>query len=308
MGFPVPRIQTSPRRQGLLDDFDEQRGRLSVSDDRRYFFVKHGLDSLRVMPNFIWRTDETDEPRSFKGVKKGDRWVGFAYTTSDSRERRLSQITGFFECAHKSRFGDLPPKAIDGSGCTKAWMIEGRRFGEQPRQPVGVPPIDDLLSMGGTERRHFKGQTLVPIKGEAEFERIRAYTLRHQLNPSDIPLLGREPESEQEVLAVVIGCYEKLGIEKILRVRVGFPDLLVKLEGKSEPVHLEVETYSKAFLLHGHDGQVCDRHFKTDELTERRPVGVLCWIDNEKGVALKNCVHKVYELQQLIRDNEKIRW
>lgn len=152
-------------------------------------------------------------------------------------------------------------------------------------------------------------QTLVPIKGENEFERVRDYTLTHELNPRDIPFLGREPRNEQEVLAVVFCCHQKLGIEKILRVRTAFPNLLVKLKGKAESVHLEVETYSKSFLLHGHAGQVHNRQFKTDEKAERKPVGVLCWINNAKtDKKLKNCVHAVYELQQLIRDEEEIRW
>jgi len=51
---------------------------VSDKDNPRYFFVKHGLDAFQVMPNFIWRTDEKHEPRAFKGVKKGDRWIGFA--------------------------------------------------------------------------------------------------------------------------------------------------------------------------------------------------------------------------------------
>jgi len=182
-------------------------------------------------------------------------------------------------------------------------MIEGKRYGEQPGQPVGVPPIDELL-----RRRTFKGQTLVPIKDGKEFERVRDYTLDHELDPGDIPFLGREPRNEQEVLAVVICCHQRLGIEKILRVQTAFPDLLVKLRGRAESVHLELETYSKSFLLHGHDGQVCNRQFKTDENAEKKPVGVLCWINNEKGGKLENCVHRVYELQQLIRDKEKIRW
>ncbi len=272
-------------------------------NDRKYFFVKHGLDAFQVMPNFIWRTGERKEPSAFRRVKKGDRWIGFAYTTSDLRERPVSQITGFFECIREARFEDLPKKARE-PGCKMAWMIEGSPFGKQPRQPVGVPPIDELL-----ERKTFKGQTLVPILDAKEFERIRDHTLQHELDPNDIPFLAREPRNEQEVLAVVLCCHKQLGIEKILRIRTAFPDLLVKLKGKSESVHLELETYSKSFLLHGHEQQVCNRQFKTDQADEMKPVGILCWIDNAKSnQVLRKCVHKVYELQQLIRDGQKIRW
>jgi hypothetical protein len=274
-----------------------------MPDNRKYFFVKHGLDALQVMPRFIWRTGQKEEPPAFKRVKKGDRWIGFAYTTSDLRERPLSQVTGFFECTRESRFGQLPRKA-QSPGCKNAWMIEGKLYGKQPGQPVGVPPIDELMG-----KKHFTIQTLVPIKDEKKFEWVRRYTLKHELNPRDIPFLGREPRNEQEVLAVIICCHQKLGIEKILRVRTAFPDLFVKLKGRTEPVHLEVETYSKSFLLHGHAEHVHNRQFKTDDKAEKKPVGVLCWINNAKtDKKLNNCVYKVYELQTLIRENKKLVW
>lgn len=273
-----------------------------MADNRKYFFVKHGLDSLLAMPRFIWRTGEKHQPRGFKNVNVGDRWISFAYTTSDQKERPLSQITGFFECTRKSRFGKLPSKARQ-LGFKAAWMIEGKRFGKQPKQPVGVPPINDLL-----KRKTFSAQTLVPIRDAAVYERIRKDTLDHELEKNDIPLLGREPRNEQEVVAVVLACHKKLGIEKILRIRTGFPDMKVKLERRAEPVHLEIETYSKSFLLHDHDKHVRNRQFKTDERSEKLPVAILCWIDNDKSKQLTGMVHGVYALQQLIRDKAKIRW
>src|SRR5947209_8066128 len=99
-----------------------------MSDHPRYFFVKHGLDAFEAMPNFIWRTGETKEPRSFKGVKKGDRWISFAYTMNDRRERPLSQITGFYECTHEARYGALSRKARETGRCKNAWMIEGKPY------------------------------------------------------------------------------------------------------------------------------------------------------------------------------------
>jgi hypothetical protein len=278
----------------------------AMQDDRKYYFVKHGLDAFQTMPNFIWRTGERDEPAAFTRVKKGDRWIAFAYTTSDRREKPLSQISGFYECVRTARYGRLPDRAARLPGRFKsAWLIEGKAWGKQPAQPVGVPPIDELLQ----NKKHFKGQTLVPITdGEKAYERIRAQTLARELNTSDIPFLGREPRNEQEVLAVVLFCHHQLGIERIIRVRAAFPDLLVKLKGRTEPVHLELETYSKSFLAHGHDAQVRNHCFKTEDAAEKRPVGVLCWIDNEKSPKLMKCVHKVYQLQELIREKKRIWW
>ena len=286
------------------------------TDGRKYFIVKHPLDALEALPNFIWNSGEPKNhlPKGFGQVKRGDRWIGFAHTTTDARERPLSLITGFFECTREARYGKIPKKALSTCirGETEAWQIEGKACGLQPNQPVGVPPIDDLLG-----RTTFNQATLVSINAK-EFAKIRDYTRRHEFHPGKIPLLGREPKCEQEVLAVVVCGHKKLGIERIVRVQTRFPDLLVKIKGKAEEVHLELEVYSKGFLGHGHDRQVDKKgRFpkKTGKNADKKPVAILCWIDNEKsstlnvkGRKVKDCVHRVYELQSLIREGRKIRW
>jgi hypothetical protein len=175
-------------------------------------------------------------------------------------------------------------------------MIEGEACGDQPMEPVGVEPIDDILG-----RTSWKNQTLVRISAE-ELHRIRQHTLSRQFDTKKIPLLGREPENEQEVLASVIYGHEELGIRNIIRVRKAFPDLLVQFDGSSEAVHLELEVYSGGFFSHGHNNFVSDRKFTGDG----KPIAVLCWIDNKKDV--KDHVHRVYELQSLIRENKKMVW
>lgn len=49
-----------------------------------------------------------------------------------------------------------------------------------------------FLVKHGLGRTTFKGQMLVPINDRGEFERVRDYTLAHELDPGDIPFLGRE--------------------------------------------------------------------------------------------------------------------
>ncbi len=277
---------------------------------RRYWIVKHGLDSLTALPNYIWRTGERAEPGIFQRVKRGDRWVGFAYTTSDARERPLSLVTGFSECIHESYYGAIPQRALGPDGYRtpryrNAWMIRGKEYGWQPRAPVGVPPLAKLL-----DRPLFKQTTLVLIKPE-EFEKIRREVRRRELNPKKIPLLGREPRYEQEVVGVVACGHKRLGIEKILRLRTAFPDMTVKLRGKADPVHLEIEVYSKSFLAHCHDEQVRRGCFTehTDAQPAKAPVGLLCWVDDERRSRPAKCgVRHVFELQQLIRDGKNIRW
>jgi hypothetical protein len=282
--------------------------RLSVEEsnvaqsDRKYYVVRHGLDAFEALPNFIWRTGWTKvrPPRRFPHVVEGSRWISFAYTKDDDRTRRLSLVTGFYECIDECRRRAIPRRALTPADKeSEAWMIEGCPTGRQPRngQPVAVPPIHVLL-----KRSVFNNEAITPIKQE-EFELIRRYVLRHQFDNKKIPFLGREPYTEQEVLAMVVVGHKALGIEKILRLQTRFPDLLVKLKGHREPVHLELETYSQSFLQHGHH-----RHVRNGMLRkgDKRQVGVLCWIHNDTKV--ERHVHRVYALQDMLRDNQKIRW
>jgi hypothetical protein len=178
-------------------------------------------------------------------------------------------------------------------------MIEGKEFGKQPKRPVGVPSIDELFG-----RNHFKGQALVPIRDDEEFERIRSFTLSREFDTSRIPLLGREPQSEQELLELVKSSYRDFGIEKIIRVQRAFPDLLVKLDGKAEEIHLELELYSRSFNSHGHAAGVVNRCFVKDG----KPVAVLCWIHDDRSGRVEQCVQGVFELQALLREGRTIRW
>lgn len=270
--------------------------------NRNHFVIKHDLDSLQKLPNFVWRTNKRrdDRPHRFGQVKAGDRWVAFAYTSSDLQERPLSLVTGFFECSKEAIYRPVPKgldlSIYDWEEKGYAWMIEGKVSGRQPKHPVGVPPLADLL-----RRPLWNNQAIVPITAE-DFGLIQEYTFSHEFDSSMIPLIGREPECEQELLAVVIHGHSDLGINKICRVRKAFPDLLVEIGGSSKEVHLELELYSSGFFAHGHDKHVHNRRFKEDG----KPVAVLCWIDNDKKV--KDRVHEVYELQTLIRRGGKICW
>lgn len=265
---------------------------MTQSEDRKHYIVKHDLMSLLQLPNFIWRSDMTPDtiPRGFKQVKLGDRWIGFAYTSSDLREKPLSQVTGFFECVTEACYRKVPRQKEN------AWMIEGKEHGEQPHQPIGIPPIDTVLG-----RKTFNRATLIPITSD-EYEYVRKYSIARELNPECIPLLQREPKYEQELVAIVANGHKRFGIEKIIKVGTAFPDLLVKIEGCPEEVHLELEILSSGFFLHEHEKQVRKGKF----LGDGKPVAVLCWIDDDPRV--KEHVHKVFELQTLLRDVKKIVW
>jgi hypothetical protein len=288
---------------------------MTRSKDRKYYFVKHGLDAFQALPNFIWNSgaSRSHHPRGFRQIKEGDRWIGFAHTSSDDRERPLSLVTGFFECVKTARYLKIPAKALAAAQYAgSAWFIEGRPIGRQPEQPVGVPSISKLLN-----RQTFNQTTFVPISAK-EFAYVREYVQRHRFDPATIPLLEREPRYEQEVLAVVACGHKQLGIEKIVQARTAFPDLLVKLEGKRDAVYLELETYSSSFLAHRHHDQLSKRGLfpkNPGRAADKKPVAVLCWIDDNQGPRkarkrprVSDYVHQIYELRELIRDSKKIRW
>lgn len=268
------------------------------SQNRRYFIVKHGLDAFEAHDNWVWNTDcrMGEIPKGYRRIRKGDQWVSFAYTTSDRREERLNLVTGFYECTRESRYFTAGHGGLREREARHAWIIKGKPCGTPLRWHVGVRPVSELLG-----RKTFNQQAITEI-GEREFNHIRNEVLNLQFDTRKIPLLRRPPRCEQEVLSIVIAAYAQLGIKRIIRIRKAFPDLFVELEGRREPVHLELETYSQGFRLHGHQRQVRNRCFKEDG----RPVAVLCCVDNDKGVG--NDVHRVYELQSLLRDKKKIRW
>jgi hypothetical protein len=276
---------------------------------RQYWLVKHGLDSLTALPHFIWRTGERRIPKNFRRVRKGDLWIGFAYTPTDNREKSLRLITGFQECTKLAVYRDVPAKArkLTGSG-KKAWMIEGIDAGHQPAMPVGVPPLNVLLG-----RSTFNQQALISISHD-EYKRIRKRVFADQLEPIDIPLLGREPRFEQEVVALVVAMQKQLGIEKILRLRNAFPDMLVKLKGRREPVHFELELYARSFLAHGHPKQIKRRgtFSETNDLGKRetRPVGLLCWIDDDTSgeIRSKGKIDRVFSLRDRTKSKEPLFW
>lgn len=114
----------------------------------KYFIVKHGLDAFHALPHYIWNTghSEFNRPRGYGGISKADHWIAYAYTTSDAREKPLNLITGFYECVEEAFYGDIPLKGLAVSdGKEKAWMIKGKKDGEQPDWDVAVPSIRQLL-------------------------------------------------------------------------------------------------------------------------------------------------------------------
>lgn len=273
---------------------------MPAPDDRNYYIAKQDLMAFKAWPGRVWKSSDVSPekaPPLFKKIMKGDRLVGFAHEYWEKGKRQpLCVVTGFYKCIDIAQWKEniFLPNYYGDQAKRKGWVIEGRQCENLPRSPVSIPPIDKVL--GRTTK---KMGTLIQISAE-DYELFKTTVRDRELNPEVIPLLQREPECEQELLAVVARDYQRLGIEKIIRVRTRFPDMLVKLKGHVEEVHLELEFNSKGFLAH--ESQI--QHGRC--LEDNKPVAVLCWIDDEPRV--HKLVHKVYELRTLLPDGKQITW
>ncbi len=281
-------------------------------DDRRYFIVKHDLESFQRLPGHIWRTDKprTEEPKDFKSIRKGDLWIAFAYIENDNETSRipLSQVVGFYECVEPKQYGKLPqlPQKVSTEypECQMAWFIRGEKCDTQPESPVEIPPITRIIG-----KRLFQQQTITKIKAE-DFEKIKSETFKWEKKWKEclprVPLFKRRLSCEQELLCAVAFGHRELGIEKIISVHTGFPDLCVKMDGVAMNVHLELEKYASGFRDHLDDPRLKEGRF------EGADVGILCWVDDleekEDDTIRKSVCGRVYELASLLAKDGKIPW
>jgi hypothetical protein len=265
-----------------------------TTNPTKYFVVRHDLGSFGALPNYIWRSRRYPVPYRFKSVIVGSKWVSYAFEGDGHSSDRLRYVTGIYSCTKPYRHGPIPlstSKRQEWSTGKSAWLIKGAPVGKKLRHWVLVPSINHFFDSKG-----YDAVAIRPIK-KAEFDRICRYVFSHQLPPDEIPLFKREPESEQEVLAVFLQAYQSLGVKRIVRVQQGFPDIEVELAGRKKPVKIELELYCQSYIAHHHP--------------RKKDVAVLCWLNDDprgKGKKVKGRVHKVYELRELLRRKEKIVW
>lgn len=221
--------------------------------------------------------------------------MSYAYTTNNSRDHSVSAVTGFYECVQTCWYGQIPLSTANLVGRPKqAWLIKGQEYDLQPSSPTEIPPIAEFLG-----RKMYHQSTLWTVSRD-DFMRMRQEILNRQLDSSLIHPLGRPPNSEMELFAIVLANQKALGIERILKAQQAFPDLLVEIAGRQ--IHIELERNSKSFMRHRHHEAMENGTYKYDG----RPVAILCWIDDDAVV--RRYVRGVYEVSSLIRLGRKICW
>ena len=275
-----------------------------------YFVVKHDLASLQLFPGRIWNSDRSKPsappPRGFKQVLKGDRWIAFAYIKSDAKEKAVSEVTGFYECVSRQpSYEKLPTRVSAEAGSKRAWVLSGKTHGRELPDPVAIPSLGYFLGKGV-----FHQKTVLRIT-KKQFLAIKRYVLAHRFKDDEIPGLGRQPRNEQEVLAIVAAYPERFGIEEMVSVQTRFPDMTVKLKGKADVVHLELELHASSFIDHDHAKLVRNGRFAGSKESpgDKRPDGVLCRIDDARENEVRRHVQgRVFELRDLLIHNERIRW
>ena len=264
----------------------------------RHFAVRHDLASLELLPNYVWNTVEGERnvPHRYKEITRGSKWVSYAYTSTDYSADRLRYVTGFYSCITPYQYNKIPMspselRKYDPECPSSAWLIRGKPDGIELENRVLVPSIDYFF-----DKRKFTRQAITPIT-KGEYDRIQEYVRRCQISPSEIPVFGREPESEQELLGIFIKVHEMLGVKRILRIHQGFPDVMVELMDVAHPVKIELELYCRSYIRHHHP--------------KDRRVAVLCWLNDdprEEGKKVRNLVHNVFELRELLKHRRKIVW
>lgn len=276
-----------------------------------YFVVRHDLASLKLFPGRIWNSTKSKPtsppPIGFRQVEQGDQWIAFAYIKSDSDEKAVSEVTGIYECiGSKPSYSKLPQRVATEVEATKAWVIEGRTVAPELSGTVVVPPLRHFLG-----KHFFNRKTITRITPE-QFREIVGYVKQHRFNPTSIPGLHRDPRNEQEVLTIIASDPARFGIEKIIKVQTRFPDMKVKLKGKADEVHLELELCSSSFSNHGHAKHLCHGRFVGTKKSkgDGNPVGVLCWLnDDENNAVGRHVNHRIFELRDLLKHPKaRIRW
>jgi hypothetical protein len=270
---------------------------ISTARDPRFFLVKHDLASLLGFPGRVWQTGRrsSDQPRSHRLIRPGDRWIAYAYETREGERDHASMVQGFYRSTGASAYVRLPKtrelSALGNAG-TMAWVIEGEPDGKQPTRPVLITPLKALI-----KRRLFTRSSVIPLK------RDEYWVVRDSVNTRDEPVneggvFGSDPKSEQELLVLFADACRSFGVSRISRVGTRFPDLTVELGSPDRILHVELELYSHGYVSHGHGKSVKGGRFKG------RPVCVVCWLEDEFTVRKQV---PVFELRSLISGRETLQ-
>jgi hypothetical protein len=210
--------------------------------DSRFWWVTTDHFSIEQHPGWIWNTGDK-MPQFFGHKGKSGLRVGDGFVLAANRNHWLKsssgklQVFGLYEVVKECEDNRIDIPMVMGPNSAiitkRAWLVEGkalRQFGERWRT------IPTLQSLG--IRLPIRNRLVNPIK-RANFETIGEYL--SQRKAARLGVIDREPEYEQEVIALFLSNLRRLGYRKLIRLGPLFPDGVFENDnGMQEEIEFEV--------------------------------------------------------------------
>lgn len=131
----------------------------------KYWLVKHDKESISSRPGWIWTEIEGSRrvPSNYQQVKKGDKFILYAYKTSGNVDSEPCQeIYGFYEVTR-----EFEEEHLDEG---PHWTIKGNPLPEHKQGWVRIQRLTHFF-----EKRKFNQQAVIELT-PVEFERfLREY-------------------------------------------------------------------------------------------------------------------------------------
>ena len=234
-----------------------------------YWWAVHDKFSIQQHPGWIWNTGKR-MPQYFgrNQIKEGSVFVLAANRDYDwEGPSGVLSIYGMYEVTEPSDGlqGWVPVirRPEEPITETKAWVIKGKRVKNIDERWRVVPKLKSLgVSLP------VRNRTINPLTIE-QYQAVKQYLL--QRKAPHLGIMDKEPEYEQEVIAVFARNMEKVGYKKVVHLSTQFPDaILLNLNGKEEEV--EFELYASGLQEH-----------EKKQPKKWKQVTYICWENDLRG-------------------------
>jgi hypothetical protein len=235
----------------------------------QYWLVKHDKFSIEDRPGWIWRTTNSKNPPNYQRVKSGDKFILYAHQTSEDEDSEpCYEVYGFYKVL-------LPVKYNKRRGC---WEIKGKRISKEGW--VRIPNPSRFY-----QTNKFNQQSVIRLNG-VEFRKFLKY--HEKFLDATWGIFNREPENEQEVIALFTNFIGKLGYKGYEKLGTRTPDaIIIRKNGRRERV--EFEYTSQGLKLH--------------TLKELKGVKCICWIDDLPPASKYRKSRMILSLKEKLKPN-----